>query len=235
MNLESASTSWPWGQAPDQIGWVGLGNPALTDDGVGLAVVEALRKFGQIPYALQAGTELERYLHHLRAWPVQQVVFVDAIDFGEEPGSLAWWKAEEMPMAWDRLDTHRIPLRLVGRYLSEAGGQQAWIIGIQPQQIRPGTQLTDPVRRTVDLFVEWVFGKRFEPSRKPIGIHPISALKNTDPNGKTKGRAVCPQTAAKIDFFFRRAEDSAPYRKLLFRRGSSLSELTNHQGSRSMR
>jgi len=168
MNPGCTSTPWPWCQATAQIGWVGLGNPALMDDGVGVAVVEALQKSGQIPYALQAGTELERHLHRLRAWPVQEVVFVDAIDFGGKPGSLAWWKAEQLPMNLDRLDTHRIPLQLAGRYLSEAGDQQVWIIGIQPQQIRPGTQLTDPVRRTVDLFVEWVLGKQFQRAREPI-------------------------------------------------------------------
>jgi len=146
---------------------VGVGNPDRGDDGAGPAVVEELRRIGatggrpdvaQPPSAvslprseglavLDAGDAPERYLGPMAESGAAVVVFVDAVDFGGEPGQAALLEERDLPRR--SCVTHRSSLGLVMRYLQEQAGQGSLLLGIQPGSVAVGQGLTPAVRTAV--------------------------------------------------------------------------------------
>jgi len=67
---------------------IGLGNPLMSDEGVGIAVLQALRERGEHPRAdfIDAGTSGMKALHAMAGR--KKVVFVDCARMKAQPGTL---------------------------------------------------------------------------------------------------------------------------------------------------
>jgi hydrogenase maturation protease len=94
---------------------IGLGNPLMGDDGIGLAALERLGKDWCLPSTvelLDGGTWGLNLLHRIEA--ASQVLFLDAVTAGGEPGSLVELDRHELPrMLGLKLSPHQIDLREV--------------------------------------------------------------------------------------------------------------------------
>ena len=66
---------------------MGIGNGGYADDGFGLHLAQALVNAG-VPDVIVAGSSPERYLGMVEDMKPDQLVFLDAVDFGAEPGSV---------------------------------------------------------------------------------------------------------------------------------------------------
>ena len=126
---------------------VGVGNPDRGDDGAGPAVVEELSRVAKGLRVLDAGDAPERYLGPMAESGAAVVVFVDAVDFGGEPGQAALLEERDLPRR--SCVTHRSSLGLVMRYLKEQAGQRSLLLGIQPGSVAVGQGLTPPVQAAV--------------------------------------------------------------------------------------
>lgn len=133
---------------------IALGNPLRQDDGVGLAVAQALRGRGRLDVRV-VHQLLPELAESLSRAPL--VVFVDARR-GGPPGGV---KRERV--VGDRRDwsgSHVLdPARLIGLCRSLYGrAPEAWAVSISGQQFGFGDDLSEPVRRAVPAAVRFVLG-----------------------------------------------------------------------------
>jgi hydrogenase maturation protease HycI len=132
---------------------VGIGNELNGDDAAGSLVARALRGSkcaGSVYHLLiiDAGVAPENITGDLRAFKPDLIVYIDAADMGEAPGTVRW-------IAMDEIDgmsasTHRMPLSVLSQYLTLELGSDIVLLGIQPASVEMGRELSDPVRRVVE-------------------------------------------------------------------------------------
>jgi hydrogenase 3 maturation protease len=132
-----------------------LGNDGLGDDGFGLQLAEALRAAGQ-DQAHTAGATPERWLASNELEGVDNLVFLDAVEFGGEPGAVVFLDAGQMSARFPQVSTHKLSLGLLAKWAEANGRTKAWLLGVQPGALRPGASLTPEVELTLGLLRELV-------------------------------------------------------------------------------
>jgi hydrogenase maturation protease len=133
---------------------LGLGNPLMTDDGTGLAILARLQSGWQIPPQVElidGGTWGMNLLHLIEG--TSQLVLVDAIRSGRPGGSLVVMERDELPRYLDhKLSPHQVDLREVLALAEFRGTLPAATvaIGIEPAAIELGTTLSPAVEERLD-------------------------------------------------------------------------------------
>jgi hydrogenase maturation protease len=125
---------------------IGLGNPLMTDDGVGLALLAGLQARGPFrpePDFVDGGTWGMNLLPTIE--DAGRVLFLDAVDFGAKPGTAVRLERNQLPR-WlgVKLSPHQIDLKEV-LALAELRGRlpaDAVVVGIQPDRIEMGSELS---------------------------------------------------------------------------------------------
>jgi hydrogenase 3 maturation protease len=130
--------------------WLALGNPDGGDDAAGLRLAHALQTH-LVPNVVTAGLHPDRWIAHADFPPRTQVVFLDAAEFGGQPGAVTWLDATQIQTRFPQISTHRIALSTIARLLLDRHASAVWLLGIQPASLRPGTQLTPAVQFTLEL------------------------------------------------------------------------------------
>lgn len=136
---------------------IGLGNPLLTDDGVGLVLLEKLREDGWPDVEMVDGGTWGLSLLPVLA-DCDQVLVLDAIRSGNEPGTVVQGSGEQVPRLYRfPLSPHQIDLSEVMAAAELTGGlpEQIWVIGVEPGSTDgPCMDLTEPVARAVPLALD---------------------------------------------------------------------------------
>ena len=118
---------------------VGLGNPLMGDDGIGLAALARLREGWKLPPTvelLDGGTWGLNLLYAIES--AGQVLFLDAVRAGRRPGTLAELTREELPrMLGLKLSPHQVGLQEVLALLELRGSTppEMACIGLEPASI----------------------------------------------------------------------------------------------------
>jgi hydrogenase maturation protease len=145
---------------PGKVVVIGVGNPLLGDEGLGIASVERLRE-EHLPKdveLVEAGTGSLDAL--VDAKDAERVVIVDAIDAGREPGTLYRLDARDL-LDSDRspcLSLHELGLR-ESLCLAELEGfrrERLVVVGMQPATVRPSMVLSPIVERRMDALLSAV-------------------------------------------------------------------------------
>jgi len=129
---------------------VGVGNVLRGDDAAGCRVARLLRPTPRC-WPFVAGEVPEAVLFQVVAARPDTVVFVDAVDLGAEPGSVAL--LEEDQLAGYCPTTHRIPLRLLMEILRRETKADVFLLAIQPERVRLGSRVGVRVEASVELLV----------------------------------------------------------------------------------
>ncbi len=137
---------------------LGLGNPLMGDDGVGLAALHRLKQ----GYALSREVELlDGGTWGMNLLPVledhRSVVLLDAINVGARPGSLVELERAALPRYFQhKLSPHQIDLREVLALMEWRGTMPETLVtlGIQPEQVELGYGLSPAVEATLPDLVE---------------------------------------------------------------------------------
>jgi hydrogenase maturation protease len=118
---------------------IGVGNPLMGDDGLGIEALELLRSGWTIePHVelLDGGTWGLNLLPQVEA--ARRVLFIDAIDSGEDPGTLVELERQEIPRFLARkLSPHQIDVKEV-LALAELRGtlpEELAAVGLQPASV----------------------------------------------------------------------------------------------------
>ena len=133
---------------------IGLGNVVLSDDGLGVHVVNRLlRRFdlGDGVELVEGGTAGLLLLPYLA--DALRVIIVDAIDLGASSGSLVRLEGKDWASAFQvRMTPHDVGLvdLLGAAQLSGAWPEQLVLHGAQPSCTAIGTELTEPVAAALD-------------------------------------------------------------------------------------
>ncbi len=146
---------------------IGLGNPLMGDDGLGLAALSRLREIWSVPadvLLVDGGTWGMNLLPIIE--DAARVVLIDAIDAGAAPGAEVVIERTRLPRTFTtKLSPHQVDLREV-LALAELRGtlpEQAVAIGLQPARIELsfalsdvlGSRLDDLVSSVVRLLGDW--------------------------------------------------------------------------------
>ena len=154
---------------------LGVGNLLFGNDGFGPAVAEYLSQHFAISddvYVMDVGTGVRRLLFTLSLSETQpeEIVIVDAVDWGQEIGQVAEIPAEALPVTkTDDFSLHQVPTSNMLRELQEHCGVKITVVacdvGDIPQIIAPG--LSPDIQQAV-LTASYRIAARF--SFSPISL-----------------------------------------------------------------
>jgi len=142
---------------------IGLGNPLLGDEGIGVRVAEELRGL-ELPSGvdvIDGGTAGLGLISLMEGY--QRVIIVDAADMGRPPGSVVRFTPTEVQFRTVEapLSLHQIGLGGV-LALAEALGispGELVIIGVQPGQVEMGARLSPEVEGAIPQVIGMVLGE----------------------------------------------------------------------------
>ncbi len=131
-----------------RFGVVGVGNMMKGDDGAGPETVSRLEELG-FPLPMADATEVpENYAGWVPKQGLEAVVFVDAVDFGGEPGECRVIPFEHLMISAS--NTHRMSLHYTVMYLRDEWEGDAILVGIQPERLTLGEGLSEAVAAGVE-------------------------------------------------------------------------------------
>jgi hydrogenase 3 maturation protease len=128
-----------------------VGNLLRSDDGVGPYIAEQAKRPKNGIIILDAGERPEDIVGKAIEIRPKRVVIIDAADFAGEPGEVRAIPDEFMPE--NPLSTHRFPLRVISRLVTEDTGARVDFICIQPESVGFGEGLSDTVRSSAEEIV----------------------------------------------------------------------------------
>ena len=142
---------------------VGLGNPLMTDDGIGLAALARLDSEWELP----AGVELvDGGIWGLRLLPeiedAGRLLLIDAIDVDRTAGEVIVLEIEEIPMFLSaKLSPHQVGVRDVLALAALRGRLPADTVamGIQPARIEMGTEISAEAQSSMDALLERIVAR----------------------------------------------------------------------------
>jgi hydrogenase maturation protease len=147
---------------PPRIAVLGLGNLMRTDDAVGMLAIQQLRADPCFPLSvslIDGGTLGLDLLYPLEG--VTHLLTLDAIDAGADPGTLLRYEGDDIDHLPIAKSVHLLgfsdligAMRLIG-----AAPSEIVVLGVQPQAIQWGTQLTPTVETSMALLVESAFAQ----------------------------------------------------------------------------
>ena len=139
---------------------LGLGNVLCGDDGVGVRVVEELHERYEMPErvrALDGGTLGLALLSWVAESP--RLLLVDAVRASEPAGTLVRLSGDDVaPAARERLSVHQVGVSdlLDGLRLLDRSPSEMVLLGLVPQTLELGTELSAPVEERLEELVEAV-------------------------------------------------------------------------------
>lgn len=141
----------------------GIGNLLLSDDGVGIHIINRLKEDYEFPdhvEIIDGGTKGLDLLPLLENR--DKVLFIDAANFKKEPGTIGTIEGDKIPaFLGQKLSVHHIgiPDMLFAAKLMEITPPEMCLIGIQPQSMETSTELTKVIQDKMDALMETVLSK----------------------------------------------------------------------------
>ena len=142
---------------------LGIGNILLRDEGVGVRVLEELKKL-KLPENVDLfdgatlGLSILNFLENY-----DKVIVVDAVKGGKEPGTIYKFNL------YDYIDDFSFPLSLSSMhdfdfiYVIKKIGRDFYklpeeivVVGVEPEKVEAGLELTEKIRNTIPKVVETI-------------------------------------------------------------------------------
>lgn len=152
---------------------IGVGSPLMGDDGLGIVALERLREEWRLPPDVElvdGGTWGMNLLPAIEE--AGQLLIVDAIDAGAEPGELVVLEREDLPLFLSmKLSPHQLDL---GEVLALAAFRgrlpaQTVAIGLQPAVVELSAELSEVVAARLDALLEQVVARLRAWGHQPRG------------------------------------------------------------------
>ncbi len=160
---------------------IGLGNPLMADDGIGLAALERLAEgwvLGDDVELVDGGTWGMNLLPLLEG--SDDVVFLDAIRTGAAPGTVVTLERDELPRGLMlKLSPHQIDLREILALLTLRGTLPARVValGIAPDRVEMSTELSAVAEAALPALLQRVTALLAERGRRcqPRSVAPCTS------------------------------------------------------------
>lgn len=145
---------------------IGIGNLLLSDEGVGIHAIRALRERFSLPEGLELvdggtmGLDLLPYVEGRK-----KLLIVDAVNLGEAPGTIRVLEGDSVRRFLDtKFSVHQIglPDMLFAAELKGILPPEVCIVGIQPERIETGLEMSVAVSENFEAFVDAIIRKLSE-------------------------------------------------------------------------
>jgi hydrogenase 3 maturation protease len=126
-----------------------------SDDRLGVALagrLAGLLRHEPRVCVVSAGEAPENFTGAVRAFRPSHALLLDAVDHGLAPGTA--FLADEHSIAAGDMTSHHLPLKLLMRFLRDSIPCRVVLVGVQPQNLRPGNTLSLPVKKTLPRLAE---------------------------------------------------------------------------------
>ena len=136
---------------------LGIGNLLMTDDGIGVRVVQELVRRYRFPAdvaVLDGGTLGLDLLPHLEG--VERLLIIDAVMTGDPPGTVVRMTEDQIPAVFaTKLSPHQMGLQDLLAVAELLGHRPAnmVLLGVQPAEIELGDYLTPSVAVTLEPII----------------------------------------------------------------------------------
>jgi hydrogenase maturation protease len=153
---------------------LGIGNLVMTDDGIGVRVVQLLGERYRFPEevtVLDGGTLGLDLLPRIEE--ARRLIIVDAVETGEPPGTLVRLSGEEIPQALEtKLSPHQMGLKdlLTVASLLDYAPEETVLWGVQPESIEMELRLSAPVEAQLEPLVGKVLEELAAWGMVPVGV-----------------------------------------------------------------
>lgn len=142
---------------------LGIGNLVMSDDGIGVRVIQRLQQGYRFPdnvMVMDGGTLGLDLLPMLEN--VTNLVLVDAVETGGSPGTCVVLRGEELPIALEtKVSPHQMGLKdlLAVSELMGHSPREMVLLGVQPGSIEMDTELTAEVEAQLENLLEGVLSE----------------------------------------------------------------------------
>lgn len=131
----------------------GIGNTFRSDDGIGSLLAQRLKD--KIPYTVfDVASSPENYLGKIIKEQPDNIILIDAVDFGGSPGEFREIDAEEVKTT-NLFATHNSSIALVINYLQSNITADIIVLIIQPKILSLGDNLSPEVAHTLEKLEHW--------------------------------------------------------------------------------
>jgi hydrogenase maturation protease len=186
-----------------RIAVVGLGNLMRTDDAVGMLALQQLKRERQLPEGvllIEGGTLGLDLLHPLA--DATHLLALDAIDAGEAPGTVLRYAGEAIADLPASKSVHLLGFTdLIGAMrLTGDAPEQTVVLGVQPEAIEWGTELTRPARAALAKLIAAAVGQVRAWVREIAAQPPCcesSSASQQPENGSQASRIAIPRRISK--------------------------------------
>jgi hydrogenase maturation protease len=137
---------------------LGVGNLLMSDEGVGVHVIQRLRTDYHLPEQVQildGGTLGMDLLYYLEG--VENLLLIDAVQARKEPGALVRLEGDEVPAFLSiKVSPHQlgIPDMLAAAKLKDVFPQRIVLWGVQPELMEIGLDLSPKVESQVGTIIQ---------------------------------------------------------------------------------
>jgi len=125
---------------------VGVGNPIKGDDGFVPALIERIKDKTSM-VCIDAGSTPESYAGKIIKERPDTILIVDAVHLGVSAGEYDILKSSEIEKSG--FTTHDISPRMFLDYLERETGSNIYMLGVQPENISFGAEMTESVEKTL--------------------------------------------------------------------------------------
>ena len=137
---------------------VGMGNLIYRDEGIGAHIIREMEKM-KLPShieLLDIGTSTMDLISYMKE--VKKLIVIDAMRAGGKPGTIYKCKPEDLlPKDEGPISLHEIGLLETLNMTKKLGMEiQTVIVGIEPEIMEWGTELTEAVKNKIPMIIEAV-------------------------------------------------------------------------------
>jgi hydrogenase maturation protease len=138
---------------------LGVGNVLLTDEGVGVHVINKMMEMGFPPEVeiVEGGVDGLRLMGVVVG--IDRLVVIDAVKGGGSPGSIYRFGPEDLVSHMDtsKMSVHQIGILEVIRLSGLVGkAPETTIIGVEPKSVEMGMELTPEIQSKVPRIIDLV-------------------------------------------------------------------------------
>ena len=155
---------------------LGIGNTLISDDGVGVHIVNKLKQEYTFPdnvTLIDGGTKGLDLLPFIEG--SDRLLIIDAANFKKEPGTIDTVIGDKIPaFLSQKLSVHQIglPDMLFAAKLMDISPKEMCLIGIQPKSMETSTEMSEEIKAKFDDLYTKVLDKLME-----WGVDPVKKLK----------------------------------------------------------
>jgi hydrogenase 3 maturation protease len=138
--------------------FVGIGNVLKQDDGIGVYISRKIKKTPVIS-VITAEVSIENYIGKINQLNPDILVLIDCVDIKKRPGSYALLNVSQIQD--QTFNTHNISLKR----LSEFFHMPVFILGVQPEKIEFGENISYLVKNVADKIINQINTKELHYGR----------------------------------------------------------------------